>query len=476
MATFIVTTASGGFNAGDGQLSIDEAFVAANDRAGADRIVFADGITAVRPAGALTVAASEKLVVSGDTNGDGVADVAISGSTNTNRLWSVEEDARLTLSTVELAGAGVFGSGTRALMENRGEVRFDRAEITSDITGQDGTGGTSGVAGQDGVDRGRAPSGFTGANGGNAGDGGDGNDGAEGEDAALIVNYGSVLLTDTLLGFDVDGGRGGFGGGGGNGGQGGDGGGGGNDTSFGGRGADGGDGGAGGDGGDGGNGGRGGNGFGFLNLEGGTVTARTALALDSATASGGTGGSAGLGGNRGGGGAFGDRGIGGFLGSNGGFGEDGASGANGSAGRSGSSGSGSQPLAGVSGQVQASDAIVYAFGESRAVEEGGTLVFNVIRFGDEEEFSVDWQIVSDDGVTFADVVGNQLLSGTLTFTEDGPDLQKVRLGVALDDLAEGRETFTFRLSNVSPNDPDDIRLGTAEIDGCDPRHQPLHRR
>ncbi len=73
--------------------------------------------------------------------------------------------------------------------------------------------------------------------------------------------------------------------------------------------------------------------------------------------------------------------------------------------------------------------------------------------------------VSGDGVTFSDVVGNQLLSGTLTFEEDGPSVQKVRLGVAIDDLAEGRENFTFRLSDVSPNDPDEVSIGTGSIRG-----------
>lgn len=375
MALIIVDTNSDVIDLLDGVTSLREALIIAQSTSGVvDEITFDSTVSIITldsGLGALVISGNQELVIAGDHDGDGVADVAIDGGDAT-RLFTVEAGAVTTLAGLTLvngndsnlfngqAASGANGingpngidgdasvlpqaNGTDGGEANSGGTGFDSVDETSysagailnhgDLTllgvslinntgigrkadggGDGGTGGTGGTGGiGDGYYFGSA--GQDGHNGGPGGWGGIGGNGGDGADAAgAIVNTATGILTlsDTAfthnLGIAGGGGNGGTGGVGGAGGQGRNGG---SGTAYLANlidGGDGGDGGTGGVGGNGGNSGNGGIGVGGL-LNFGSLIELTSSAAD--------GSNVGFGGGSGSAGFAGTGGVGGSAGSGG---------------------------------------------------------------------------------------------------------------------------------------------------------------
>ena len=85
MALIIVDTANDVVNAGDGVTSLREALILAQGTAGADRIEFNLTANTLVNAnnGVLEIVAGEDVTISGDIDGDGDADIAITAGFQT---------------------------------------------------------------------------------------------------------------------------------------------------------------------------------------------------------------------------------------------------------------------------------------------------------------------------------------------------------------------------------------------------------
>ncbi|KAG1650312.1 hypothetical protein GQR58_028133 [Nymphon striatum] len=291
MADILVTTNLDDTNPLNSAVSLREALAIAAGTVEADTITFQAGLTssALSPTeGTLTIAAGQNVVINGDTNGDGVADVNIDGQ-NSSRLFTVEAGATLFLRSVNLVNGydyGTYGSsgtyGTPGTYgadggnpgygyANWGSAGYDGGDGTDwrqaaapavpvSIGGMSATGGyggdgASGAAGGNGGSGGYgvyggyagmystysfSTEGGPGGNGGAGGAGGDGGAGGNGGDAATIFNAAgaSLFLSNSALGayiaqgttqsyygnLSATGGRGGYGGSGAYGGYGGNGG------------------------------------------------------------------------------------------------------------------------------------------------------------------------------------------------------------------------------------------------------------
>lgn len=212
MATFIVNTTS--TNPGSG-LTLQEAIDAANSSAAADTITFSssilgsNGVATVVLADTIDIAGNGgDLIINGDLNGDGMADIVL--------------DTEYTAPHLEIQ--------TGAKVKITGIDFFRGYQLGED--GQPGARGTNGASGTHGAD-GSGASGIE--NGGAGGDSpGGATDGAPGEDGGTAV--GSILnrgdLTLEQVGFGANFAQGVFGASGGIGGRGGQGGNGGDGTTF----------------------------------------------------------------------------------------------------------------------------------------------------------------------------------------------------------------------------------------------------
>ncbi|MGF1552718.1 MAG: hypothetical protein ACFBWO_09485, partial [Paracoccaceae bacterium] len=231
MALFVVDTGQDVVEANDGRLSLREAVAAAESAAGADTIVFAEGLESVRIDAPLALSGAQRLTIDGDRDDDGLFDVTIDGRGRTKH-FEIEDRAVVELDGLSLVGG--FDAGERAVgsIDNAGNLTLVRTLIDRSVAvGLDGAQGEPGVDGAAGG-RGRDGSLRTGRNGEDGGVGGDGGEGGVGETGALAVggvlndSRGSLVLIDSAVGAAVDGlpGDGGQGGTGGRGGQGGDGG------------------------------------------------------------------------------------------------------------------------------------------------------------------------------------------------------------------------------------------------------------
>ncbi len=112
MAIFTVTRGADASREDDAFITLREAIEAAAANEGPDTIQFADGVRTVSLIGAepssgatifngFTIGAGEDLLLDGNTDGDGVGEVAISGSFATAH-FIVEEGASLTLRGLDL--------------------------------------------------------------------------------------------------------------------------------------------------------------------------------------------------------------------------------------------------------------------------------------------------------------------------------------------------------------------------------------
>ncbi len=129
MTTLTVTTLSDAV--GNNGLSLREALAIANSSGTADRIVFASGLsgTITLEQGQLTI--SSNVTISGDTTGDSVADIAISGN-NSSRIFNVTAGT----STVDalVLKNGVSNLGGAILVSQNASLTVDNSVITSNQT------------------------------------------------------------------------------------------------------------------------------------------------------------------------------------------------------------------------------------------------------------------------------------------------------------------------------------------------------
>ncbi len=495
MANIKVDTVNDIVDANDGVTSLREAIAIAERTVGTDTITFKEGINKVfidaNNPDVFTIS-NQKVIINGDTDGDGIADVTISGS-DVSAHFTVKETAKLTLEALKLEDGyskqedpnenaavredGYDGANAAGSIYNAGQLVLDRVELDDNAayaaagqTGGYGGLGSKGSFGGDGRDA--AGSVFDpikaldGGDGGKGGAGGTGGTGGDGGDAAVILNYGSLTWKDSAFGADNlsvageggNGGLGGYGGYGGNGGQGGDG-------LFGISGAK--DGGDAGDGGTGGRSGDGGNGgtasTGILNY--GSVDFQTRFVDgnygedDHSAASAGSYGIAGFGGYTG---LIGSAGGGFAAGSAeaGDYGGRGGRGTNGEVGEDGLLAIGSYGVADARVPV---DAMIFAHGEKDAAE-GNVMTYTIARMGDDAKVNVKWSLDLSNGLKAADFAKGTDFSGVAKFTENGPDTITVSFKLRNDGVAERIENAEFNLDQMTVQSGHKVAFGTRDID------------
>ncbi len=495
MATITVDTINDIVDADDGVTSLREAIALAERNVGTDTIEFQDGINTVyidRNDPNVFTISNQKVIINGDTDGDGIADVTISGS-DVSAHFTIKDTAKLTLEALKLEDGynkqtdpdanaavredGYDGANAAGSIYNAGQLVLDRVELDDNAAyaaaGQTGGYGGLGSKGSFGGN-GRDSAGtvfnpikaLDGGDGGKGGVGGTGGTGGDGGDAAVILNYGSLTWKDSAFGADNlsvageggNGGLGGYGGYGGNGGQGGDG-------LFGISGAK--DGGDAGDGGTGGRSGDGGNGgtasTGILNY--GSVDFQTRFVDgnygedDHSAASAGSYGIAGFGGYSG---SIGSAGGGFAAGSAeaGDYGGRGSRGTNGTAGEDGLLAIGSY---GVADARVPMDAMIFAHGEKEAVE-GEVMTYTIARVGMEADVNVKWALDLSNGLKAADFAAGTDFSGVARFREGGPDTITVSFRLRNDGVAERIENADFNLDRMAVQSDHKVAFGTRDID------------
>ncbi len=523
MAVFVVNTGSEDTDTSNSTLSLREALILAEASAGADTIVFDAAVSLVTLAsggGPLVISSGAGVTIDGDRNGDGIADVSISGG-GVTRILNVGSGAVATLQSVNLVdgadngadgtngangtngadgtiysppagGSGTVGTnGTNGAdvagaIFNAGNLTLIRVGLAGN-TGYAGDGGTGGNGGDGGDGRNTPQSGFQGGSlGGDGGNGGNGGTGGSGGYAAGAIfnaygatltlqdtGFGNIVATDGVAtdhGFNT--GRGGTGASGGQGGTGGAGGAGGESASefF-----PGGDGGDAGQFGQNGGGGNAGSAAGAIFNRGTVIIASGAAVDEFGGGNEGFSGDAGIGGYNpvtsapGGAGGLGAPLFGGATSGPGG--SPGASSTNNPQGAAGQSGFGRPGvLANAPTGGTVADSIIYLHDSDLVIAEGdggGTtaFTFNINRMGDlTEGTQVSWAITGSGGVSAADF-GGVLPSGVVTFA--GTEVtHQVTFTVQADALAEFDETFTITLSNLIDSPDGAIQgLGTSSVTG-----------
>lgn len=447
MATFTVTTGGDVTDATDGVLSLREAIVAAQGSGGPDTITFADDVTVASLSTSLIITNSSEVTILGDRDGDGVADVSISGSDAT-RHFTINigsltlEGLRLIEGSDEASGSNVDGQPAFASITSSrfGDLSLIRTvfEDNSAVgqTGRPGVNGITSSAGGDGTIFSGAMTGGTGFPGTGGGDGGNG---------SIIRSFGTLFIQDS--GFEEDnsavGANGANGGVGGRGGAGGDAFG---LTAGGGNGGRGGPGGSGGDGGD-----------AAMIWNNGTITGSGPVAgggdlVAGLAGSGATGGSGGAGGA---GSTFGPAGSGGFAGSRG------ANGSNGQTGTIVNSSNGTS-------EIGAVDTLVFAHANDLTIDEGGDIVFNINRIGSSTgTFTVAYSIEGGAGFTQGDLASGESLTGTVEFIDGGTNSRTITIGTRNDTDREALEEFTVTLDAITANAASNgtVEFGTAMLEG-----------
>ena len=491
MTRIVVTDSGDTTDPDDGRLTLREAVALAEATEGADRIVFAKAVSRVTLERSLTIEDGSALVIEGDRNRDGLADVTMSASDSFSGGSLLHNDGTdLRIDSVNFGGfditrsdgfnsifAGTTGGngGSFATIYNDSLARLTLSGVEfADISITAGNGGSGGAGanGTAGTSFGTADNGMNGRSGGSGQSGtGGGNGGAGGmavgavwNDASAILKVLNVAVTPDVSVSAGDGGagaRGGTGGSGGRGQNGGDG------VAFGAFPGDllpgnGGNGGAGGRGGSGGPGGPGGDATAGIYNEG-TLAIRTGLGGAGATADAGSGGCGGSGGSGGRGGAGGSGGS-LFLYPDGAPGRTGSTGSNGSTGSTGIAGDADALLlTDGSETARVFDTLVFAHASQTAAREGGSLIFTVVRLGSSDtNFTVDWKIGGGPGIEGSDLDGSDL-SGEVEFTAGGADVRRVKVDLARDGHTEGDETLVFRLGEANFTSTTDKTVGFGTV-------------
>ncbi|MCB1518101.1 MAG: hypothetical protein KDJ19_10865 [Hyphomicrobiaceae bacterium] len=441
----------------------------------------------------LTIVSGQNVVIDGDADGDGMADVRIVGGYFFGSILEVNAGATATLQSLLLTGGnstdigtygntgadgtdGVPGGGATSYdggdggdglpgtpgtsgaivsgaIINSGTLTIRSSEINNNvglsIGGRGGDGGDGGVGVDGSLGYGAHPEG---GNGGKAGQAAAGEEGGDGGTAAgAIFNMSGGILNVINSGFVNNSGTS----------MGGDGGAAGDANLPGttinasGNGGDGTDGGVGGDGKTGADGGNGGDGrfaSGVIINEG-TLTFGTAIGAsgNNGTSTGGYGGLHGTG--------IGTEGYGGtsFLSAM--VAPSGAPGTDGIDGSDGTSGAFDNILvsngSSASGQVDFADTLVFLNDlQARKITEGdsgtSTLDIFVNRVGDvSENLSVAWKLVPQNGIAGDDFSGSLPVTGMVNFNAFGKQSQAISLVITGDTVAEGDNNFRIVLTAIT---------------------------
>lgn len=514
-------------DANDGLTSLREAIALAEATAGADEIIFsadligASGKTQINLATdsaspslsgstqtnftGFTVTSGDGLVINGDIDGDGLADVIISGglvAPNDRYLitphFMIGDGANLTLEALHLTNGGMYffadaadgrtgtasnkspagadGQDAFGSILNEGTLVLDRVWIEN-ATAQAQNAGDGGMGAAAENNKPYATNGTDGAIDKKAtkgGDGLDGDDGArggaggDGGNAATILNYGDLTVINSGFGGTLTS-RAGDGGNGGKGGQGGDGrnGGTGGDAFVsiiwntsakeGGAGGDSGRPGAGGAGGDGGSAAAG------ILTEGGTVTYLSEVRFDSTDAQA-TAGAGGLSGRLGDVGKAGTGGLGGkkFVGGRADSGSNGSVWPGFSYNIPGEMGAADMFLGGTTPELV--DTLVFVTAADTTVTEGATMTFQISGEASTLGYwtTVDYVLdLGDSGVDFADLALGQSVSGTVRLTLNTPSVE-VSFDTLLDTSKEGAETAVLRITGVTTSAIDTTSGGVGQ--------------
>ena len=140
MTTYVVNTlADENDGIATGGVSLRDAINAANANPGGDRIVFADGlsgtITLTQMNGELAI--TDALSINGDANVDGVADITVSGDTNSNgnadfsdvRIFNISADTRI--ETIVLADGYANNQSGGGILHTAGDLVVDNVTFNS---------------------------------------------------------------------------------------------------------------------------------------------------------------------------------------------------------------------------------------------------------------------------------------------------------------------------------------------------------
>jgi len=233
MATITVTTGAEDSNEGDDVISLREALEIAEQAPGEDTIVFADNVNTVTLDFNLSVEDGSSVIIEGDRNGDGAADVTIDADNNGSHFF-IGNDSDLTLDGLRLINgfrqgftpsfSSSNGGNAVGSIDNSGNLTLIRTVLDDNTAlGGNGARGSNGAFGGNG--RNGADAGGLGERGGNGTDGGNGTSATAGGDGGFAVagiyNRAGATLTlmDSAFG-DGQSARGGTGAAGGNAGEG----------------------------------------------------------------------------------------------------------------------------------------------------------------------------------------------------------------------------------------------------------------
>jgi hypothetical protein len=197
----VSTNGSGSSNT-DGQTSLEEAIAYANSNPDFSAITFSEVLFGREIIGIDLLLASD-LSISGDIDGNGTADVSISGA-GFGSIFDIQSGASVSLEALQLVDGyseGTIGQqGVGSAIENHGTLTLERVTILgNDAQGATGLTGATGENGSDFIfnhpnpphKRFNPP--FDGE------EGGDGGLGGTGQHAGAILNYGMIEVSDSWL-------------------------------------------------------------------------------------------------------------------------------------------------------------------------------------------------------------------------------------------------------------------------------------
>ena len=179
----------------DGQTSLEEAIAYANSNPDFSAITFSEVLFGREIIGIDLLLASD-LSISGDIDGNGTADVSISGA-GFGSIFDIQSGASVSLEALQLVDGyseGTMGQqGVGSAIENHGTLTLERVTILGNDA--QGATGLTGATGEDGL--GPIFETFSGPHDGEAG--GDGGLGGTGQHAGAILNYGMIEVSDSWL-------------------------------------------------------------------------------------------------------------------------------------------------------------------------------------------------------------------------------------------------------------------------------------
>ncbi|PYG26724.1 beta strand repeat-containing protein [Pelagimonas varians] len=202
--SLVVTTNASGMSNTDGQTSLEEAIAYANSNPDFSAITFSDALYGREIIG-IDLLLTSDLSISGDIDGNGTADVSISGA-GFGKIFSIQSGATVSLEAVQLVdgyGEGVVGQkAVGSAIENHGTLTLERVTILGNDA--QGTVGITGATGERATRYKPLPnddtvSEWAGGTTRDGEDGGDGHSGGTGQHAGTILNYGTIEVSNSWL-------------------------------------------------------------------------------------------------------------------------------------------------------------------------------------------------------------------------------------------------------------------------------------